>query len=75
EIIELISNSDISTKKAQQQLLQRQLLGSKENCEIAYTQTSDSETFSLTQVNEDCENSFFINDKKGILLRYKSKVN
>ncbi|ABO46057.1 hypothetical protein [Francisella tularensis] len=75
EIIELISNSAISTKKAQQQLLQRQLLGSKENCEMAYTQTSDSETFSLTQVNEDCENSFLINDKKGIFLRYKSKGN
>ncbi|MDE4984533.1 hypothetical protein, partial [Francisella tularensis] len=68
-------NSAISTKKAQQQLLQRQLLGSKENCEMAYTQTSDSETVSLTQVNEDCENSFLINYKKGIFLRYKSKGN
>lgn len=75
EIIELISNSAISTKKAQQQLLQRQLLGSKQNCEIAYTQTSDGETFSLTQLNENNQNSFLINDKKGIFLRYKSKGN
>ncbi|WP_150464597.1 pathogenicity determinant protein PdpA1 [Francisella sp. XLW-1] len=75
EIVELISNSAISTEKAQQQLLQRQLLGAKENCEMAYTQTSDGETFSLTQLNEASENSFLINDKKGIFLRYKSKGN
>ncbi|AFJ43409.1 hypothetical protein [Francisella orientalis] len=75
EIIQLISNSAISTEKAQQQLLQRQLLGAKENCEMAYTQTSDGETFSLTQLNEACENSFLINNKKGIFLRYKSKGN
>ncbi|MBK2268232.1 pathogenicity determinant protein PdpA1 [Francisella philomiragia] len=75
EIVQLISNSAISTEKAQQQLLQRQLLGAKENCEMAYTQTSDGETFSLTQLNEACENSFLINNKKGIFLRYKSKGN
>ena len=75
EIKELISNSAISTKKAQKQLLQRQLLGAKENCEIAYSQTSDGETFSLTQLNSTSENYFLINDKKGIFLRYKSKGN
>ncbi|WP_318263429.1 hypothetical protein [Francisella-like endosymbiont] len=64
EIKELISNSAISTKKAQKQLLQRQLLGAKENCEIAYSQTSDGETFSLTQLNSTSENSFLLNDKK-----------
>ncbi|AJI46002.1 hypothetical protein [Francisella tularensis] len=75
EIKELISNSAISTEKAQKELLQRQLLGTKENCEIAYSQTSDGETFSLTQLNSDNENSFLINDKKGIFLRFKSKGN
>ncbi|AXH32813.1 pathogenicity determinant protein PdpA1 [Francisella opportunistica] len=75
EIIELISNSAISTEKAQKELLQRQLLGAKENCEIAYSQTSDGETFSLTQLNSANENSFLINNKKGIFLRYKSKGN
>lgn len=75
EIKELISNSAISTKKTQKQLLQRQLLGAKENCEIAYSQTSDGETFSLTQLNSISENSFLLNDKKGIFLRYKSKGN
>ena len=66
EIKELISNSAISTKKAQKQLLQKQLLGAKENCEITYSQTSYGEAFSLTQLNSTSDNSFLLNDKKGI---------
>lgn len=75
EITQIISNTAISTDKAQKQLLQRQLLGAKENCEIAYTQASDDETYSITQLNEKNESSFFINNKNGIFLRYKAKGN
>ncbi|API87156.1 pathogenicity determinant protein PdpA1 [Francisella uliginis] len=75
EILEIISNSAISTEKGQKQQLQRQLMGAKENCEMAYNQANDDETFSLTQLNEANESSFLINNKKGIFLRYKSKGN
>ncbi|AIT09605.1 hypothetical protein LO80_06270 [Candidatus Francisella endociliophora] len=69
----IVSNSAISTEKAQKQLLQRHLLGAKENCEVAYTQEDDDETYSIKQLNKENDNSIFINNKKGIFLTYKAK--
>ncbi|AXA32991.1 hypothetical protein [Francisella adeliensis] len=72
---ELISNSAISTEKAQKKLLQRHLLGAKENCEVAYTQEEKDEIYSIVQQNKANDNSIFIHNNKGIFLTYKAKEN
>lgn len=70
---EIISNSAIGIEKAQKQLLQRHLLGAKENCEVAYTQEDEDEVYSIRQENKKNDNSIFIHNKNGIFLTYKAK--
>lgn len=70
---ELVSNSAISIEKTQKQLLQRHLLGAKENCEVAYTEEEKDEIYSIVQQNKSNDNSIFIHNNKGIFITYKAK--